>query len=60
MNEDITNTVKALAKHKFIEPQGLATRSTAARGRERLRIEDEKSDVAPCEFPDAGSSQLPP
>ena len=59
VNEDIKNMVMALARHKFMEPHGLATRSSAARGI-RPRVEDILGYGARCQFPDASSSEPPP
>ena len=55
VNKEIQEILKALANDRVIEPHGLATPSTAARDRKRIQREDENSDVAPGEFPDAGT-----
>ena len=60
VNPAIQKILRGLVKENIIEPHGLTTRSSAARGARKLRIEDQKSDEAPCEFPDAGSSQRSP
>ena len=60
VNPAIQKILRGLVKADIIEPHGLTTLSSAARGSRKLRIEDKKSDEAPGEFPDAGSSPPPP